>query len=384
MQELKVIGVESGALVVMSDDGDRFRIEIDDVLQSRIKQHQHEKNASGPRVSPREIQGHIRAGMSAEDVATVTGADLDYVERFEGPVLAERQHMITSALAVPVHAGAPGEQADDASTFGGVIRERLTALNSSDERWASWKEPSGGWVVKLAFTADSIDHDARWSFEPKKMTLTPLNGEAVTLSQQGESRGALIPRLRAVSADPDTSRFDSGAFTFGELSPDTVVDDADAEPIPYGRTAPVSPPAQPKTSSPAVTRAAIKRADESSPALSETANLMEALRRRRGEREGSAAPSPAAPVPVSASDTPVSEATTPRLVDVPLSTFDEELDDRSGTPSDAAAEKPAQPSSIWSQSSVAGAKQGATRKGRASMPSWDEIVFGARTDDDLA
>ena len=53
MQELKVIGVESGALVVMSDDGDRFRIEIDDVLQSRIKQHQHAKNASGPRVSPR-------------------------------------------------------------------------------------------------------------------------------------------------------------------------------------------------------------------------------------------------------------------------------------------------------------------------------------------
>ena len=24
------------------------------------------------------------------------------------------------------------------------------------------------------------------------------------------------------------------------------------------------------------------------------------------------------------------------------------------------------------------------RRGRASMPSWDEIVFGARTDDDLA
>jgi hypothetical protein len=25
-----------------------------------------------------------------------------------------------------------------------------------------------------------------------------------------------------------------------------------------------------------------------------------------------------------------------------------------------------------------------SKKGRASMPSWDEIVFGARTDDDLA
>ena len=303
--------------------------------------------------------------------------------------------MITSALAVPVHAGAQSDPADDASTFGGVIRERLTALDSSEERWASWKEPSGGWVVKLAFTADSIDHDARWSFEPKKLTLTPLNSEAVTLSQQGESRGALIPRLRAVSADPDTSRFDSGAFTFGELSPDTVDDGAETEPIPYGRTAPLSPPAQPKTSSPAVSRAAIKRADETSPALSETANLLEALRRRRGEREGTpaaaAAASPAA-APVaglrsSDADSPLPEATFPestRPVEVTLSTFDEELSTAPGHPQAANTGRSAQPDSIWSQSSVTGGKSSAARKGRASMPSWDEIVFGARTDDDLA
>jgi len=38
MQELKVIGVENGALLAASDDGARFRIEIDEVLQSRIRQ----------------------------------------------------------------------------------------------------------------------------------------------------------------------------------------------------------------------------------------------------------------------------------------------------------------------------------------------------------
>ena len=38
MQELTVIGVESGALVATSEDGARFRIEIDEVLQSRIRQ----------------------------------------------------------------------------------------------------------------------------------------------------------------------------------------------------------------------------------------------------------------------------------------------------------------------------------------------------------
>ena len=68
MQELKVIGVEEGALLVASDEGARFRVAVDDVLQSRLRQSSPELGANR-KLSPREIQAHIRAGMSAEDVA---------------------------------------------------------------------------------------------------------------------------------------------------------------------------------------------------------------------------------------------------------------------------------------------------------------------------
>ena len=57
-----------------------------------------------------------------------------------------------------------------------------------------------------------------------------------------------------------------------------------------------------------------------------------------------------------------------RLVDVPLDDFDE-LDDGTST----TAPQP-----------FAAQAKGSSRKGRATMPSWDEIVFGARSDDDLA
>ena len=41
---------------------------------------------------------------------------------------------------------------------------------------------------------------------------------------------------------------------------------------------------------------------------------------------------------------------------------------------------------LWGGKSTTGpvGSARASKKGRASMPSWDEIVFGARTDDDLA
>jgi len=393
MQELKVIGVENGALLAASEDGDRFRIAIDEVLHSKLRQNQTEASEA-PKPSPREVQAHIRSGMSAEDVAAVTGAPLDYVRRFEGPVVAEREYMISCALSVPVHTAIDPEPVGEDANFGGVIRDRLASLGASNERWASWKEPGAGWIIKLSFTADDIDHDARWGFEPKKNALSPIGNEAIALSQQGELKGSLIPRLRAVGSETsnsDVSRFDSGAFTFKESLADEILSDtAPIEPIPYSRTLGTSD---------AVFKAAIKRAAEPSVSMSDTADLLESLRRRRGEREaasfGDASgqhQSPPAP--------DVSDAR--RRTDSPAAAHPETdnhapsapEDDESATArpesaadaKDPAAKTTAAPN-IWATQAAraAGRTAGTTAKrGRASMPSWDEIVFGARTDDDLA
>ncbi|WP_308796698.1 septation protein SepH [Agromyces silvae] len=387
MQELTVIGVESGALVATSEDGARFRIEIDEVLQSRIRQASPEAH-QGPKLSPREVQAHIRSGMSAEEVAELTGVAVDFVRRFEGPVIAEREHVVTSALGVPVHLAGDVDPADEPMSFGTVIRERLTKLGADGERWASWKDEERGWIVKLEFTADTIDHDARWTYDLRRRTLQPLNSEAITLSQQGELKEGLIPRLRAVAAEAEQARFDSGAFTFDE--PEQGDDQAapQPEPLPYGRPTPLAP-LTPTTSSPAVTRAAIKRADEPAQTHAETADLLEALRRRRGEREAatgeptvvpaSATPPEAEPAPArsagsapgSAPAGPPQSGGTGRRV--------------ATTDDDAAEETPGSTArALWGGAGKASSAGGRSRKGRASMPSWDEIVFGARTDDDLA
>ena len=343
MQDLKVIGVENGALLAASDDGERYRIAIDEVLQSRLRQNKPEQQ-TGPKISPREVQAHIRSGMTADEVATVTGASLEYVQRFEGPIMAEREHIVASALGVAVHTSGEVDVLGEPANFGTVIRERLGSLDASGERWAAWKEQEGGWIVKLSFTADEIDHDARWGYDPRKHALTPLNSEATTLSQQGEIQGGLIPRLRAVSSDasPDESRFDSGAFTFTDDTADTG---PHLEPVHYGRTT--------SASNNSITVTAIKRAREDPGGdQHQTADLLEALRRRRGEREAA-----------------TYEEQSPSAVDVPLDDFD-------------SLEEP--PTSVQASTGSAPRAGSGNKKGRTSMPSWDEIVFGARSDDDLA
>jgi hypothetical protein len=314
--------------------------------------------------------------MSAEDVSAVTGAPLDYVQRFEGPIIAEREHIVASALSVPVLTSDAVDPLGEGETFGSVIRDRLASLGVAGERWASWKDSETGWIVKLEFTADTIDHDARWSYDARKHSLAPLNSEATTLSQAGELRGgALIPRLRAVlphEGEPDNSRFDSGAFTFPAPTVDLLGPEITApiEPLPQGRT---------PGANNSIQVSAIKRADDGAPRdLHQTADLLEALRRRRGEREAASYDDRNATAEISV------PAEHPVEPPAPFRTVEERPPVAEQTP--LPLDVPSAPASPATSSSAndSGPQPSARRKGRASMPSWDEIVFGARTDDDLA
>ena len=354
MESLTIIGNEDGRLVVATEAGQRFTLAIDDVLRSEIRRAQREQAPAEPRVplpSPREIQAHIRSGMSTEDVAELLGARVEDIRRFEGPVVAEREHVVGQALAVPVLMGIELEQ-DENPTFGVAIRAKLAELGAIGERWTSWKE-SSGWIVKLEFTANDVDHDARWSFEPRRSALSPLNGDATQLSRQGPMPEGLIPRLRALDTvaplqgngsddEREDDRFDSGAFGPRRLP----------EPQPDAEASPA-----------AVRDLATKRAPESQNASSDTADLLEALRRRRGQRE----PAPAFDTEAAdrpAADHPSRGASPEADRRAPVALFDA-LPERAEDTDDAPAETEESP----------------RRRGRASMPSWDEIVFGARSDD---
>lgn len=417
MQQLSVIGVEDDVLILESESGERFRVPVESLPEHRkpaVAIPHRERKAR-----PRDIQSLIRGGMTAEEVASSTGEELAYIERFEGPVVAERNHVLSSALSIPVASGDIDPLAGE-TTFGAAIDERLNDLRASDRSWAAWKDREGAaWVVRLRFTTEAIQHEAMWGYEPKKATLTPRSKEAISLSQTGDASSVLVPRLRAIDrrnrpstpdaaatgevsapadaagAPPisqratardaapsdtghsdagrsDTGRFDSDAFRIqrGAARPalDPVqpgvgleeavessavtegsVDDRSKEPTkadnPWLRRRGGEVGSQPEN----VQAAAINRPVASSQP-NHTAELLDALRRRRTEREA-------------ALRTAESE---PRL-------FEVEPQEPVATP--VAEEQ--RPQRANGTGPVGARKRGS----RAAMPSWDEIVFGSRSDD---
>ncbi|MFT4233703.1 MAG: septation protein SepH [Microbacterium sp.] len=333
MDQLTIVGCEDGEFVLASESGDRFTLPIDDILRSELRRADRAARREDrplAAVSPREIQQHIRAGLSSDEVAELLGARVEDVRRFEGPVLAEREHIIERALAVPVLMGVDitGEQNH---TFGAAIREKLDDLKATGERWTSWKD-DGTWYVKLEFTAADVAHDARWSFDAPRAALAPVNADATRLSRQGKvTSEGLIPRLRALDHTPkaEDERFDGEEFGPRALS----AQDQDEASDGLART---------------IRDVATKHAPTSSDQDADTADLLEALRRRRGRREAAPTLESEQPAPVALFDAPVEEA-----VEV------DDVEEAERSPEPAARR----------------------RGGRTAMPSWDEIVFGARADD---
>jgi hypothetical protein len=363
MRELKINIVDNSTLIVSHPDGEEFRVVVDTASLAQLRGIR--SSADAVRVSPKDVQARIRSGMSAQEVAALTGASLDFISRFEGPVLAEREFIINSALAIETHATVDLETGESSRAFGALIHSRLRDLGAAGERWASWKEPDGSWVVKLEFVASDIDHDARWGFEPRKRSLAPLNSDAATLSQKGDLSSGIIPRLRAVSETrtnaasieaarenddavaPTTASMRDGLATVSHLDFATASEEFTYETNIFVGLADLTESDTPES----------RPQSNGDTGTSPTADLLEALRRRRGESDAKPAwllDELAVNTVAEASD---SESESEETLPQPLFT-------------DPATREGAQRTGSHA------------RRERASMPSWDEIVFGTRSEDD--
>jgi hypothetical protein len=347
MQSLTVVGRENDLLIVVNESGERFSITIDQALIDQVRRSPTLGRPSRQQTSPKDIQAHIRRGLTAQQVADLTGEDISYVQRFEGPVLAERDYVVEQARNMLV--GNSGS--DPSTTFGDLVGHKLSELKATGVSWSAWREDSG-WRVEATFLEGDVEHKAQWTFDQRKHTLTPLNDDATVLSTDEPIRGPLIPKLRAVPtaiAEDDDEHFNTDVFGDMPLEHTGPL----LEPVPYGRTG-----SEPVASD---------DSDDDDVPTANTADLLEVLRRRRGERE---------PAPDHDSDSRSAHPSTGsiRLVDPDAETEGASIHSLPG--SDAAL--------VDEIDDGEEEKPSGSKKNRPEMPSWDDIVFGTRSDDDPA
>lgn len=221
MQDLRLVGVHDDGthLLLSGAGGEMFQLPIDEALRTASRSTAKPR-AERPAVpmSPRDIQARIRAGATAADVAELSGMPLAKVERYEGPVLAEREYVAQQARKVEVAAPSPGHDVyrsafgDNPATLNDMVAHRLSAhgIDPTTVEWDSWRRQDGTWTVSASFEAKpggtsgiGEEPPALWTFNPGRKSLQNTNRWAQQLSELEPLDGPVpARRLTAVSDRP--------------------------------------------------------------------------------------------------------------------------------------------------------------------------------------
>ncbi|QRO86496.1 septation protein SepH [Kytococcus sedentarius] len=187
MDELTFLGVDDSGthLVVQEPSGRQYRLEITSALVAALHQRpgptpSTTTDTAETTMTPRDVQAMIRAGASAQQVSEMSGWSTDKVSRYEAPILAEREHV--AALARAVHLPSFGR--GPSPTLEKRAKERLVmrGLRPDEAWWDAWRLDGNPWAVSLTFEAGGRERRAVWHFDAITSALSPQDDEARWLS----------------------------------------------------------------------------------------------------------------------------------------------------------------------------------------------------------
>lgn len=218
MQELRLVAVNDGGthLVLGGPDGREFLLPIDERLsaaarrdKARLGQLEIELE---PQLRPREIQSRIRAGGSVQEVAAAAQVHATRIERYAGPVLAERAHIADAARKTAVRRRTEGPPE---APLGELVEERLERQGFGEGMiWDAWRRDDGRWTVRLEYRAPGRIKAAHWVYDPAVRVVSCSDDEARWLTEDHQPAAppavtrSAVPRLMSVPREEQ--RFGSG------------------------------------------------------------------------------------------------------------------------------------------------------------------------------
>lgn len=351
MRELRLIGVHDDGehLVLTSDDGARFRVPIDEPLRAAARRDRPHLGqlqiAIEGGASAKDVQSLIRSGLSAEQVSERTGWTVAKVHKFEGPILAEREHIAGKAQQCAVE-----PRGDRPTTLISRVEERLQSrgVAPASAGWDSSRDDHGVWTVRLTFTAGGVDKVAAWRYEPLGGSVLPIDDEARWLSEP-DSPGP-IPTPHVLPGEYSTS----------------VVFDVEADG--------------------SVPRSGRHRGSDAPIDLVAALRDHSRARRRRGSAPTTAPPTDALPIeepvldPALAPPPPAALDTHP--VEAHLDSVDHEArsaGEADSAPGDSASTQANEGADASQAEATDDAQPAPAKRGsRPRVPAWDDIVFGTK------
>lgn len=168
-------------LIVATGDGEEIGIPADDRLKAalradrpRLGQLEIEMDSA---LRPRDIQARIRAGEPVEDVARAAGVPIERLDAFAAPVIAEREHVAGLAQTHPIRRRGETTSHRPLRT---AVRESLASrgIDYDAVSWDAWKVGDRRWQVRASYASGSARHEGLFLYDQTGRFTTAHNDDA--------------------------------------------------------------------------------------------------------------------------------------------------------------------------------------------------------------
>lgn len=189
MQHLTPVGLSKDGerLILVSNAGEEFAVPVDQRLRAalrgdhaRLGQLEMKMESA---LRPRDIQARIRGGESAEDVAAAAQTTVEAIMGFAAPVLAERAHVAESAQKSSIRRKS-NEATTAARTLDQASRTHFTAVGVRADavEWDAWRRDDGRWTVVAQYAVAGAPHRAEFTYDQPGRYVLADNEEARLLT----------------------------------------------------------------------------------------------------------------------------------------------------------------------------------------------------------
>jgi hypothetical protein len=213
MSELRLSGKnnEGTHLTLVDNDGTEFSLRISDTLRATVNQPRLAavpSNDQEETISVKEIQRRLRAGDAPEVIAREGNTTVDKVARFSGPILQEREYILSQARTAGLRKDSTRL---DISFLDAVVNKLVPrGVDADDLSWNTWRLPDATWHIELHYPNRDGNGIATWNFDTSRRTINPTDDNGAWLI--GEEAPARVIEPALIHAEPThPSRIETSA-----------------------------------------------------------------------------------------------------------------------------------------------------------------------------
>jgi hypothetical protein len=236
-QDLTLVGLteDRRKLVLVSDAGEEFTLPADARLRAALR-GEHARLGQleitmESALRPRDIQARIRAGESPEDVATAAQTTVDKIMGYATPVLAERAHIAERAQRASVRRkGSEGPS----RPLHEAVDERLRGRNVDPDTvdWDAWRREDGRWTLTADYRSGEHPRHAEFVFDAPGRYVVADDDEARWLVGEPTTSHGPQPRTGAPTGRRLSAVGDDEELPLGEDAIGMVSETALEDPVP--------------------------------------------------------------------------------------------------------------------------------------------------------